>query len=336
MKTIIGEEITANKAIDSTVDAKTEAAKTNCVEGGKKCDPYAIDKIGLAGIIGETDAFYAALASLKRLYLEVFNNKIIPHGRAGGGLECDLICAGRRKIYIFEVKRLSGSLSVCPDGSWLLKPLGGRGEKKLGDGFAQAARCRRALAAFLSGRLGAGEDGIASAIECRVLFAGDNFDVSSLSAYKDSFIALNNLESYLYLSELTGPRPAFIGQAVSFIAGLKGMCVVSVNDKDGEPVSILRGDMTGPIFYREIYIKDGAIDYYKTFCRAETILSTDGVSHITLKGKTRSGEVLASVNYYSGGNPLSVLISSPFLEFKPRGFGDVRINFRSIAQIAFC
>jgi len=304
---------------------------------GKKCDPYAGYMIGLAGISGEAEAFYAALGALKRLYLKVFNNKIIPFAPAGArGVECDLICVGRRRIYVFEVKHLSGSLSVASDGSWLLRPRRGRGEKKLGDGFGQAERCSRALAAYLSVETGAAEAEIAASLECRVLFTCGNFDDSALSAHKDRYINLKSLESYLYFNELTGTSPGFIERAALAVAGTPGMCVVGVNGADGAPVSILRGEIAAPVFYRKIYIKAGAIDYYNTFCRAETVLSTGGVSYIELKGKTVGGEILAVVNYSSGGPALDILISSPFLEFKPRGLEAVSVDFGKISQIAFC
>lgn len=326
-----------NKKEGSVMEIKLNKDGQRGRERGKKCDPYAGDMIGLAGISGEAEAFYAAFGALKRLYLKVFNNKIIPFGETGSrGVECDLICVGRRCVYVFEVKHLSGELNVSPDGSWLLKQRRGHGEKKLGNGFGQAERCRRALTAFLSLETGAAESEIAAAIESRVLFTCDNFDDSALSEYKDRYINLRSLESYLYFNELTGPSPAFIERAALAISGIDGMCVIGVNGPGGAPVSILRGEIAAPVFCRKIHIKKGAIDYYNTFCASETILTTQGISHIELKGKTKTGEFLASVNYSSGAPALAVLITSPVLEFKPRGFESVSIDFGNISSIAFC
>ncbi|HPG57896.1 MAG TPA: nuclease-related domain-containing protein [Candidatus Wallbacteria bacterium] len=316
----------------------------NLSAGGKKCDPYSGDRAGLAGIMGETEAFYGALGVIKRLYIDVFNNKVIPNVGAGGkisdsggGVECDLICAGSRRIYVFEVKHLSGALSVAADGSWILRQNGGRREKSLSNGFSQAVRCRRALVEYLSAMTGVPAAVVECAVESRVLFTCDNFDDSMITGRKGEYIILKNLESYLYFSELKGAQAEHIDEYRRSIAAVRGMCVVSVNGAGGAPASILRGDIAGPVFCRRIYIKGGAVDYYNTFCRAESALDLAGVSHIIIKGVTVSGEMLARVNYSSGGPPaFDALVVSPALVFKPRGFETVNVDFANISQIAFC
>lgn len=283
----------------------------------------AAEKLNNIGVGGETDAFCGILKILEKLPLKIFHNKIFPFGRRTK--EIDIVCFGRRKIYLFEVKKLRGRIE-CLDGARWRQSWNG-GEKEIKNGFGQAAEAKKALVEYLAGELEIKPEDLGAKVNSSVLFVGDKFDPTGIEKYRKSFILEKNLESYLYLNELDGAVVGYFEKAIELVEKTGGMHVIKLLNG-----AVHRGSIESDIMHNEAICKGGLIGY-ETFLRLPEKLDLENFDRLSFRGKLSEMTMVEAFSIKTRESKI-LLLAGPAIGFKPRGEKAIEIPVGEIEYIS--
>jgi hypothetical protein len=282
------------------------------------------EEINNAGIAGETEAFKKMLGIIGRLPLKIFHNKVIPYH--GFSKEIDLICFGRKKIYIFEVKKMKGKIVGLNESIWQKK--NGSKITECRSGFSQVSEARKAFVNYISEKCGVSKDSIEKITESKVLFIGDKFDPGKLKCECGKYLLENGLYSFIYLNELHGEEAELIETAYKVIEQTEGMHIIGL--KNGV---ICRGKIKTPIFAYEINEKSGQHDY-SVFLKNPKKLDSSSFVHIRFAHRKYSGFAVKIIMDPGSNMVKNAIISTPVIVIKRRGMNDQELLTSEIKYIS--